>query len=119
MGETARLKIFTGKELTVHQNRAFIEDQGLKIEYENNEDGMRQNFIIKEKPEGNGLLKLKINAETSLMMRVGADAVVFANASSEEKMKYNSLKVWDAENKILAAHFEKEIDKSAVFWAES
>ncbi len=69
---------------------------------------MRQNFIIKEKPEGNGLLKLKINMETSLTMRVGPDAIVFANVASEEKMKYNSLKVWDAENKILAAHFEKE-----------
>ncbi len=107
-GRTARLKSFAGKELTVNQNRAFIEDQGLKIAYENSEDGMRQNFILKDKPEGSGLLKLKINAVTPLMMRVGPDAVVFANASSEEKMKYNSLKVWDAQNKILTAHFEKE-----------
>ncbi len=114
-GRTAQLKSFTGKELTVDQNRAFIEDQGLKIAYENNEDGMRQNFIIKEKPEGSGLLKLKINVETQLVMRVGADAIVFANAASEEKLKYNSLKVWDAENKILAAHFEKEIENPLSF----
>ncbi len=107
-GRTAQLKNFAGKEFMVNQKSAYIEDQVLKIAYENNEEGMRQNFIIKEKPEGSGLLKLKINAETPLTTHVGPDAVVFANACSEEKMKYNSLKVWDAENKILAAHFEKE-----------
>lgn len=112
-GRTTQLNSFAGKELTVNQNRAFIEDEGLKIEYDNKEEGMRQNFIVKEKPEGSGLLKVKITAETPLTMRVGADAVTFANASSEEKLKYNSLKVWDAENKLLAAHFEKESNHPA------
>jgi len=100
-----------GNKLTVTKNKAFVEDAGLKIEYENNKDGMRQNFIVKEKPEGIGQLKLKITASTELTMRVGAEAVVFANSGSEEKMKYNKLKVWDVEKKILTAHFEKVSNK--------
>jgi hypothetical protein len=110
-GRTVKLKGFTGKELGVSKNKAFIEDESLKIEYENNEEGMRQNFIVKEKPEGNGLLKLKISTATELKMRVGPDAIVFINTSSEEKLKYSSLKAWDAENKTLAAHFEKGNNK--------
>jgi hypothetical protein len=107
-GRTTTLNSFTGKEFAVNENTACVEDSRLKIEYKNDEEGMRQNFIIKEKPEGNGLLKLKITTDTKLRMRVGADAVVFANTSSKEKLKYNSLKVWDAENKLLTAHFAKE-----------
>ncbi len=107
-GRGNQINGFSGKELTVHQNKAFIEDQGLKIDYENSADGMRQNFIVKEKPEGSGLLKLKVHTETVLTMRVGPDAVVFINKASNEEMKYNSLKVWDSEKKTLDAHFTKE-----------
>ena len=107
-GKTNSLNSFNGKEINVSNNLAYIEDKGLKIEYENNEKGMRQNFIVKEKTEGKGFLKVMIFADTELRMRTGAEAVVFTNDGSEEKLKYNSLKVWDAENKILTAHFEKE-----------
>jgi hypothetical protein len=110
-GRAVQMKNFSGKKLSVGANNAFIEDEGLKIEYKNDETGMRQNFIIKEKPACNGLVKVKVSAETELKIRVGAEAVVFTNSSFEEKIKYASLKVWDAENKLLAAHFEKEKEK--------
>ena len=68
---------------------------------------MRQDFIIKQKPAGEGKLRVDLTAETELKMIVGADALMFKNEAGEEKMKYTALKVWDANGKPLRAYFEK------------
>jgi hypothetical protein len=94
-------------ELSAAGNKAFIEDQNIKINYTNNEEGMRQDFIIKKKPEGEGKLRLNINAGTKLKMVVGADALMFKDNQGVEKMKYSALKVWDANGVELRAYFEK------------
>jgi hypothetical protein len=94
-------------ELSAAGNKAFIEDQNIKINYTNNEEGMRQDFIIRKKPEGEGKLRLNINAGTKLKMVVGADALMFKDNQGVEKMKYSALKVWDANGVELRACFEK------------
>ncbi len=96
-----------GKEVRVEGNTAHVENEMIRIQYLNNEEGMRQDFIIKQKPAGKGKLKLAVNVETKLKMIAGADALVFKNSKGEEKMKYTSLKVWDAEGRSLRAYFEK------------
>ena len=94
-------------ELKVTGNKASIESDNIRIEYTNNEDGMRQDFIIKKKPEGEGKLRLNINAGTKLKMVVGADALMFKDNNGVDKMKYSALKVWDANGVELRAYFEK------------
>ncbi|MBK9226691.1 MAG: FG-GAP repeat protein [Ignavibacteria bacterium] len=94
-------------ELSAAGNKAYIEDHNIKINYTNNEEGMRQDFIIKKKPEGEGNLRLNINARTKLKMVVGADALMFKDNQGVEKMKYSALKVWDANGVELRAYFEK------------
>ncbi len=89
-------------------NKAWIENDKIRIDYTNTKDGMRQDFIIKQKPAGEGKLKLDLSAETKLKMIVGADALMFKNDKGEEKMKYTALKVWDANGKPLGAYFEKK-----------
>ena len=96
------------EEVKVNGNTAHVENEKIRIQYLNNEDGMRQDFIIKQKPAGEGKLRLNLSAETKLKMIVGADALVFKNSKGEEKMKYTALKVWDANGKILRAYFEKK-----------
>ncbi|MBK6877603.1 MAG: FG-GAP repeat protein [Ignavibacteria bacterium] len=73
----------------------------------NTKEGMRQDFIIKEKPEGNGKLRLNMSVDTKLKMIVGSDALMFKSNDGNEKMKYSQLKCWDAEGKELRAYFEK------------
>ena len=97
----------TNNNLQAAGNRAWIENENLRIDYTNTKEGMRQDFIIKQKPLGEGKLRLDLSAKTELKMIVGADALMFKNCKGEEKMKYSALKVWDANGKPLRAYFEK------------
>ena len=94
-------------EFNVAGNKAFVENDNIRIEYTNNEEGMRQDFIVKNKPEGAGKLKLELSAETKLKMIIGADALMFKDEKGIDKMEYSALKVWDANGKELRAYFEK------------
>jgi hypothetical protein len=87
-------------------NKASIEDDNIKIDYTNSKQGMRQDFIIKNKPEGNGYLEIVMNVATELKMNVSKDAVKFSSAGGD-KMQYASLKAFDATGKTLDAYFEK------------
>jgi hypothetical protein len=93
-------------ELQVTENKAFVENDKIRIDYKNDKDGMRQDFIIKQKPEAEGMLKLNIEADTKLNMIVGADALMFKDKDGIDKLKYSSLKCWDANGRELRAYFE-------------
>jgi len=98
---------FTGSEIKVDKNKASVEDDNIRIDYTNTEKGMRQDFLIKQAPRGEGKLQLELSAETSLRMLVEKDALRFKDKNGNEKVEYSSLKVWDANGKELSAHFEK------------
>jgi hypothetical protein len=95
------------EEIVVVENKAHIESENIRIDYTNNKDGMRQDFIVKSKPEGEGMLQLNLSAETKLKMIVGADALMFKDKKGIDKMKYSALKCWDANGQPLRAYFER------------
>ncbi|MBK9334390.1 MAG: hypothetical protein IPM96_18775 [Ignavibacteria bacterium] len=97
----------TDGELKASGNKAYIENDEIRIDYLNEKKGMRQDFIIKKKPEVEGNLRLNIVADTKLNMIVGTDELLFKDKNGSEKMKYSGLKVWDATGKELYAYFEK------------
>lgn len=97
-------------EIMAEGNRANIENENLRIDYVNNDDGMRQDFIVKNKPAGEGNLKLELTVQTDLKVIVGADALVFKNKAEEEKMRYSALKCWDSQGKELRAYFSLSPD---------
>jgi len=96
---------FSG-EIFVDGNTAYIENDNMRINYTNDEKGMRQDFIIKNKTDGEEKLKLNLSADTKLRMIVGADALMFKNSDGMDMMKYSALKCWDANGKVLRAYFE-------------
>ncbi len=96
---------FSGREIFTSGNSAYCEDENIIIKYLNDENGMRQDFIIKKRAEGDGLLSLKIDVTTALSMTVNSDEVSFGNG----QFKYSGLKVWDSNGKFLNAYFENEI----------
>ena len=102
----SQLAGFTGTNINVDSNKVNIEDDNLRIDYANNEDGMRQDFTIKNKPEGNGELKLEVKVTTKLKMIIDSDALMFKNSSGKEIMKYSALKAFDATGKELRAYFK-------------
>ena len=95
------------EEIVAVENKAHIENENIRIDYTNDKEGMRQDFVIKQKPEGEGKLRLDISADTKLKMIVGADALMFKDEKGIDKMKYSSLKCWDANGRELRAYFEK------------
>jgi hypothetical protein len=95
---------FSKEEKTLSQHFGFAD-----VEYTNDEKGLRQNFIINERPAGNGNLEIKIGLESSLAPAiVNGTALVFSTNGNDKNVKliYDDLKVWDAANKTLAAHME-------------
>ena len=91
-------------------NKASIEDDNLRIDYTNDKNGMRQDFIIKKRPEREGKLRLNLTADTKLTMILGADALIFKDKKGNDKLKYSSLKCWDANGKELRAYFDKNYE---------
>ncbi|MBK8554171.1 MAG: FG-GAP repeat protein [Ignavibacteria bacterium] len=103
--EKENLVSLNSNELLINKNKATIEDDNMRIEYTNDERGMRQDFIIKNKPAGNGNLKLQISAETKLSLAISDEELIFSDDEGKEMMKYSSLKVFDANGKTLNASF--------------
>lgn len=76
------------------------------IQYSNDKDGLRQNFIIKKRPGGNGKLCATIDIQSSLeAMDPGGNQLIFHAAGNIKDIKliYDGLKVWDAANTALQA----------------
>ncbi|MDQ3022744.1 MAG: integrin alpha, partial [Bacteroidota bacterium] len=105
--EYKNLVLFSGDDLIVNKNKASIEDNNVRIDFTNDAEGMRQDFIIKNQISGEGKLKVKLSTETNLSMNVNEDVLNFKDQNGNEKMRYASLKVWDSQGKILKAYFEK------------
>lgn len=98
--------LLTNSVMHSEKNKAFIEDNNIRIDYENDIVGMRQNFTIKNKVAGEGKLRLEIGTESELRMFVGEDAVMLKSKEGNDILKYSSLKVFDAKGKILNSYFE-------------
>ncbi len=94
--------------LTAEANTLVAQSDALVIQYCNDEKGMRQDFIVKRKPNGNGDLRLWLYAEMQGgTVSTTAERISFLTESGAEAMRYSDLKVWDASHKRLKARFER------------
>ncbi|MCI0473652.1 MAG: integrin alpha, partial [Ignavibacteria bacterium] len=99
---------FNGDNFIAEKNSGYTEDGIMKITYLNDEKGMRQDFIVKLRPEGNSdklVLKFKLN--TKLKTEITQDGIKFLDRSNAQVMQYSSLYVADANGKVLNAKFQK------------
>ena len=99
-----------GKEFITDGNKASIENENIRIEYNNSKQGMRQDFIVRKKINDENELCLTMKVITDLKMFVGKDAVNFRSNDGNEKMRYTSLKAWDKNMKELSAYFESNCE---------
>ena len=89
-------------------------DGGLTLEYFNDMAGMRQNFIIDQKPIGEGLLKVKLNLITSLIPSLNAQNEIVFSEQQSAKVKYKDLKVIDANGVVIQAWMELDNNELAL-----
>ena len=88
------------------ENRLFIRHSKFTEEFINNEDGVRQNFIVHEAPVGTKELKVKLAAEgLHIQNRAENELLFFAkNDKTNPRLIYRDLQCWDARNHPLTAH---------------
>ncbi|MBP6303390.1 MAG: FG-GAP repeat protein, partial [Bacteroidia bacterium] len=97
---------FQAEKLISENNEAFAKDDHMQVEYINNEEGTRQNFIIQQPIAGNELA-VHLNINTSLTAtQENEGSIKFTGKQNSTQLYYNDLKVWDATGKILPAQMK-------------
>jgi hypothetical protein len=99
-----------GSIIKQRENELVYQYPNYKIEYLNDTNGMRQNFIINERIKGNGKLEvvLHLDGDLNAAPTDGSGVSLYAteNGKAVTKMKYDQLKVWDRDLKPLTASIE-------------
>ena len=82
--------------------------KNFSVEYINNKNGLRQNFIVDQKPVGNKNLTVSLTIKNSDLSTRVINNLVVKMVDKKEKtiLQYDELKVWDANKKHLNAHME-------------
>lgn len=92
-----------------------IENKEFDIEFLNRRDGLRQNFILKNKIAGNGLLSVNIELGNEMEYELSANNKLLCytgtGATKELRLIYDSLKVWDANGKQITAFMKLNSDR--------
>ncbi len=90
----------------IRENRLQIHYAKFVEEFINNEDGVRQNFIVREAPAGTKELKVKLAARGLRIQHGGKnELLLFAqNDATHPRLIYRDLQCWDAHNQPLTAH---------------
>lgn len=78
------------------------------IEYLNNTNGLRQNFIIKEKPVSGNRLSVDLRFAGDLKPSLDKSNMLSLKdpVTAKTVLQYDDLKVWDSKNKILPAYMQ-------------
>ncbi len=101
------------KALVHNQNEVIYHYEGFSAQYINDARGMRQNFIVQQKPAGDGSLRVQLAISGDLAASItGPDRIVLrdpANGSSD-RLVYDQLRAWDANNQPVAVRFVDEGD---------
>ncbi len=103
--ENSKVATDTSEVTFTHHNR-------LVVQYQNQEDGVRQNFIVKNKPAVNAKeLRVKMGfSEEWTVNQADENELQFALKNAETglgtKVIYKDIKAWDANGNILAAKME-------------
>ena len=89
------------------ENKVVIDHGHFSEEFVNNEDGVRQNFMIESAPAGMKWLAVKLAVSGATVLDKGKNELRFKteaiNGASPEELVYNGLKCWDANGQILDA----------------
>ncbi|MBL0272634.1 MAG: FG-GAP repeat protein [Chitinophagaceae bacterium] len=111
---SGKKKIYSPQEnvlaATAKNKIQFNHNNKFAVEYINSKEGVRQNFIIQKQPASQ-LQTINIKLQTNngwFINKVHDKELNFAKIEGDKlskKITYNSLKVWDANNKELDASF--------------
>lgn len=89
----------------IRGNRLLIRHSNFSEEFINNEDGVRQNFIVEQAPAGTSELEVALTARGVRIQDSGKNELLFLteNNKTHPRLVYRDLKCWDAHNRPLTA----------------
>lgn len=88
-----------------------------EVQYTNSNEGLRQNFIIKEKPAGSAPLSIQIQLQGNLQPAlVNSSRLAFkaTDSASTIRLLYEDLKVWDNNRTPLKASMKLKKDRLVI-----
>jgi hypothetical protein len=94
----------------VSENRAEYITDKITIQYINNDEGMRQNFIVQKPLSKKNELKINFSIKTKLKTVLKDNCIQFLHKKNTV-LNYQDLKVWDAAGKTLSASFQQNKNK--------
>lgn len=107
-----KIRYGSGK-IKVDKNKGYVKGYGIDISFENNQRGMREDFIVKEKVKGEGKLELLIIIDMEkVKMSVREEYLSFVMdvPGGGEVLRYGDMKITDKRGKEIKGYF-KSIDK--------
>ena len=98
---------WVARETCYQGNELWAKGPGWDIQYINSAEGLRQNFLVHQRPNGTGPLMLALHSDGGSSPRIASStAVDLVNATGYRLFSYHDLKVWDACGNSLPAHME-------------
>lgn len=87
------------------ENTLLAHHGGFSVEFVNNEAGMRQNFILPQRPAGSkDQVEVRLSPVGNLTAsQSGFNEIAFINPQGQAKAYYKDLKVWDASGRTLSS----------------
>jgi len=100
--------IAIGDGATISRNNSFLTYQypNFSVEFINSEKGLRQNFIIQNKPAGNGDLQVVLKLKGDLSASLLNNGIQFKDKTGATKLFYTDLNVWDADHRVINASMQ-------------
>ncbi len=92
-------------------NKALFLTEKITVEYINNDEGMRQNFIVHQPLSKSNELKINFSIKTNLKTTLNGNSLQFFHKKTNV-LNYRDLKVWDANGKLLHASFHKKNNRN-------
>ncbi|KAA6439309.1 T9SS type A sorting domain-containing protein [Dyadobacter flavalbus] len=93
--------------LESHQDTLLIRHAGFTEEFINNEDGVRQNFIIEAAPQATKALQVRLSAKGLKVNDLESNALLFYKDNNKGQrmasLVYKDIRCWDAHGKTLPA----------------
>lgn len=84
--------------------RAIVDHASYQVEYLNSPKGIRQNFIVQQEPDGQGILEAHLRITGDLRpIAGGGDLILLVDSNGSTILHYHDLHVWDARGDTLEA----------------
>lgn len=101
-------------EFKINKNTLHVQHEDYTIEYINDKNGTRQNFLIQTKPAGDEPLKVLLQPHGSITLKDITPTNATFGDEEGIKLSYQDLKVWDAAGNILPAKMQEENNMLAI-----